>query len=81
MRKRRQFVPVELLRTPYAHELNSFGSDCAAECPACLWVASIAGSKAQEKVLLNLLLGPGRSPRNAPARRCLARHGRVDGAA
>lgn len=22
---------------PYAHELNSGGTDCAADCPACRW--------------------------------------------
>lgn len=70
-----------MLLAPFNHELNRFGSDCAEECPACLWVDSITGSKARKKVLPNLLLTPGGGPQDRPARRCLAKHGRVDVAA
>jgi hypothetical protein len=24
--------------SPYSHELNSEGTDCASDCPACIWV-------------------------------------------
>jgi hypothetical protein len=65
---------------PYAHQLNRFGSDCAADCPACLW-RSATGWDRVEKVLLEPNPGPGEGPHNARARRCLAKHGRIDGAA
>jgi hypothetical protein len=29
---------VEILFSPFPHELNRQGTDCASDCPACRWV-------------------------------------------
>ena len=38
-----------VILSPYQHELNGQGTDCASDCPACHWAAELAIATAPEK--------------------------------
>lgn len=43
-------IPAPVVLAPYPHELNSRGTECAGDCPACRWVEEM--EKEQELLYL-----------------------------
>jgi hypothetical protein len=39
---------IEIL-SPYPHELNQFGTDCATDCPACLYALELSGGETEDE--------------------------------
>jgi hypothetical protein len=41
----------EPILSPYVHELNQFGTDCATDCPACLYALELQGGETEDEYL------------------------------